>query len=383
MRFSTRAVHTGQDPEPGYGATIVPIYPTSVFTYDSPGVNKGYDYARHGNPTRTAFEECMASLEGGAHAVAFASGMAAIDASLRMLRPGDRVVFAEDLYGGTYALATKLLEPMGVEIAFRRLLSSDDLRAAWRPGTRLAWAETPANPIMRIADLAGLAAVAHEYGALLAVDSTFASPYLQNPLALGADLVMHSSTKYIGGHSDLLGGLVVTNDSAIHQHLVTVSRLGGATPSPFDCWLALRGAKTLSLRMREHCANAAELARRLEARSDVECVHYPGLRSHPDHELAARQMAGFGGMLAFDLGSGAEGAQRAREVMSRVRVCVLTGSLGGVETILSHPWTMSHAPLPEAERLARGVGPGLIRLSVGIEDVDDLYEDLDQALAPG
>lgn len=381
MEFSTRAIHAGQEPDPTTGATVTPLYLTSVYTYDTiegySALSKGYDYGRHGNPTRTALETCLASLEGAAHAVAFSSGMAAIDACLRVLKPGDHIVLAEDLYGGTYRLVEQIVRPMGVDASYVDARDPNLVADSLRPNTRMVWVETPTNPLVRLVDLAALAEVAHSRGAWLAVDSTFATPYFQNPLALGTDIVMHSSTKYLGGHSDLVGGALMLNDAELHARLALLSRIAGAIPSPFDAWLTLRGVKTLAVRMREHERVSFAVAAWLEQHPKVSRVYYPGLQSHPQHELAKRQMRGFGGIVAAELKGG---EKAARTVLNSVKVFALTGSLGGVESILSYPAAMSHVAFTPEERRRRGVENGLLRLSVGLEDPADLIADLDQAL---
>lgn len=381
MRFSTRAIHVGQEPDPTTGATVEPLFLTSVYSYDTieayAEVRTGYDYGRYGNPTRTAMEECLASLEGGKHGIAFASGMAAIDAVFRMLRPGDHVVLAEDIYGGTYKLVEELIRPMGVATTYLDLSDASVLSSNLRTETKLVWIESPTNPLIRLVDIAAVSEAAQAVGALVAVDNTFATPYWQNPLALGADIVMHSTTKYLGGHSDLIGGALVMDRDDLQTGLKKVSRISGATPSPFDCWLVLRGMKTLSVRMRQHDQNAMAVARFLEEHPAVSRVHYPGLPSHPQHELAKRQMRGFGGMVAVELKGGREAAHRA---LNGVKVFTLTGSLGGVESIISYPRLMSHIAFSQEERDRRGVTDGLLRLSVGLEDAEDLIADLDQSL---
>jgi cystathionine beta-lyase/cystathionine gamma-synthase len=381
MEFSTRAIHAGQEPDPTTGATVTPLYLTSVYTYDTiegySAVSKGYDYGRHGNPTRTALETCLASLEGAAHALAFSSGMAAIDACLRLVKPGEHILLAEDLYGGTYRLVEEVIRPMGVEAGYVDARDANLVAEAMLPNTRMVWVETPTNPLVRLVDLAALSEVAHARGAWLAVDSTFATPFFQNPLALGVDIVMHSTTKYLGGHSDIVGGALMVNDPELHARLALLSRIGGAIPSPFDAWLTLRGVKTLAVRMREHERVAFAVAMWLEQNPKVARVHYPGLESHPQHALAKRQMRGVGGMVAAEL-KGGEAAARA--VLNHVKVFALTGSLGGVESILSYPWAMSHVTLSPDERRRRGVEDGLLRLSIGIEDPRDLIADLEQAL---
>ncbi len=377
MEFATRAIHAGQEPDPTTGATVTPLYLTSVFTYDEIGKTKGYDYGRHGNPTRTAFETCLASLEGANHALAFSSGMAAIDAAIRLLKPGDHLLLAEDIYGGTFRLVEEITRPAGIEATYADASDPGVFADAIRPNTRLVWIETPTNPLVRLADIAAISDLAHTRGALVAVDNTFATPYFQNPLALGADIVMHSTTKYLGGHSDVVGGALVVNDGGLRDRLYLTSRVAGAIPGPFDCWLTLRGLKTLAVRMREHERNATAIAKWLESHPAVERVHYPGLESHPQHTLAKRQMSGFGGMLAVDLRGGGEAAAK---VLNSVKVFTLTGSLGGVESIISYPAQMSHIALAAEERYRRGISDGVLRLSVGIEDEKDLISDLDQAL---
>lgn len=382
MNFATRAIHVGQEPDPTTGATVEPLYLTAVYSYDTieaySEVRTGYDYGRHGNPTRTALEQCLASLEGARHAVAFSSGMAAIDAALRLLRPGDHAVFSEDIYGGTYKLVEELVRPMGVQVTYSDLSDPSDLSDKVPAGTRLVWIETPTNPLLRLVDIEAVAEVARSRGALLAVDNTFSTPYFQNPLALGADIVMHSATKYLGGHSDLVGGALVMDRDDLRAEIAKVSRIAGAIPSPFDCWLTLRGIKTLPVRMREHDRNAMAVAHFLEEHPAAARVHYPGLPSHPQHALAKRQMRGFGGMLAVELKGGGEAARRA---LNAVKIFTLTGSLGGVESIISYPRLMSHVALSDEERARRGVTDGLLRLSVGLEDAEDLIADLENALS--
>jgi cystathionine beta-lyase/cystathionine gamma-synthase len=381
LQFSTKAIHVGQEPDPTTGSTVPPLYLTSVYSYPTieeyAQVAKGYDYGRHGNPTRTAMESCLAALEGAQYATAFASGMAAVDAALRLLKPGDHLLLAEDIYGGTYRLVEELIKPAGVEASYVDMNDLGVFATALRPNPRMVWIESPTNPLVRMVDIAAVAEAARAHGALVAVDNTFATPYFQNPLALGADLVMHSTTKYLGGHSDLVGGALVTNDLELHRKLALVSRVAGAIPSPFDCWLTLRGMKTLAVRMREHERNAFAVAEHLARHPKVLRVHYPGLDSHLQHALAKRQMRGFGGMVAAEVTGGAEGATA---VLNSVKLFALTGSLGGVESILSYPAKMSHAALTPEERKRRGITDGLLRLSVGLEDAADLIADLDQAL---
>ncbi|MDQ3154417.1 MAG: cystathionine gamma-synthase [Actinomycetota bacterium] len=375
--FSTHAIHAGQDPDPTTGSVIVPIHATSTYAQDGVGgLRDGYEYSRTGNPTRTALETCLAALEGGRHGRAFASGMAATDAVLRATcRPGDHVVIPNDAYGGTFRLIDKVFRHWGLEHTPVPLSDVDAVRAALRPTTRLVWCETPTNPLLTIADIAALAGVAHEGSARLVVDNTFASPYLQTPLALGADLVLHSTTKYLGGHSDVIGGAVVTDDGALDEQLAFLQNGAGAVPGPFDAWLTLRGVKTLAVRMERHCDNAERLVAALQAHPRVTGVHYPGLAEHPGHEVAAKQMRRFGGMVAFTV---AGGAQAALDVCARTRLFVLAESLGGVESLIEHPGRMTHASTAGSQL---EVPEDLVRLSVGIEDAEDLVTDLLAALA--
>ncbi len=375
--FATRAIHAGQDADPATGATVVPIYATSTYTQEAPGKHKGYDYSRSGNPTRTALETCLAALEGGECGLAFASGLAATTAVLSVLRPGDEVVAAADLYGGTYRLLEGVFKPWGLVIHYTDDSSPASFSRLLTPKTKLVWIETPTNPLLQLLDIAALAELAHKAGALLAVDNTFASPYLQQPLALGADLVIHSTTKYLGGHSDVVGGAVIGKRELL-QPIAFYQNAAGGVPGPFDAFLTLRGIKTLAIRMERHCANARQLADWLTKQPQVERVYYPGLPRHPGHELARRQMRDFGGMISIRLKGGAEAARR---FLTRTRLFSLAESLGGVESLVCHPATMTHASIPVEIRQARGVDDGLIRLSVGIEDVADLQEDLRGALA--
>jgi cystathionine gamma-lyase len=375
--FSTRAIHAGQDPEPATGAVTVPIYATSTYAQAAPGQHKGYEYSRTANPTRTALESCLAALEGGERGLAFASGLAASTAVLSVLRPGDEVVAAADLYGGTYRLLERVLKPWGLVPRYTEETSAASFARLVSSRTRLVWIETPTNPLLQVLDIAAIAEVTHKAGAVLAVDNTFASPYLQQPLRLGADLVVHSTTKYLGGHSDVIGGAVV-GPAELLGPIAFYQNAAGGVPGPFDAWLTLRGIKTLALRMERHSANARRLAEWLAGQPQVERVYYPGLPSHPGHELARRQMRDFGGMVSIRLRGGAEAARR---FLPRTRLFSLAESLGGVESLVCHPATMTHASIPVELRLARGIDDGLIRLSVGIEDGDDLQEDLRQALA--
>lgn len=378
MRFSTRAIHVGQDADPTTGATIVPIYQTSTFTQAGPGEHKGFEYSRSGNPTRRALEECLASLEGADFGLAFASGLAAETGVLSILRPGDHVVAGQDLYGGTVRLLTSVLGPMGVETTFVDTTVPGTLAAALESRTRIVWVETPSNPLLRVTDIRLAAEAAHQAGAILIVDNTFATPYLQRPLDLGADVVVHSTTKYIGGHSDVVGGAVLLSDPCLRDQIAFYQNAAGGVPGPFDSWLVLRGLKTLAVRMRSHCSNAAQVATLLEASPGVDAVYYPGLLSHPDHRLAETQMNGFGGMVSLRLSGGRAAADR---FLRSLRLFSLAESLGGVESLACYPAEMTHASLPEADREARGISGGLVRLSVGIEDVEDLLDDVRQALS--
>lgn len=378
MRFATRAVHAGQAAEPTTGATITPIYQTATFTQLELGRHLGYEYSRTGNPTRTALEACLASLEGGAWGLAFASGMAATSAVAGLLRPGDHVVASDDLYGGTYRLFERVLANYGVAFTYVAGAGARAYRAALRSNTRMVWLETPTNPLLKLVDIAAVAEVTREAGATLVVDNTFASPYFQRPLQLGADLVVHSTTKYVNGHSDVVGGVVVGQAEELREAIAFYQNAAGGTPSPFDAWLVLRGVKTLPLRMREHEHNAKAVAAFLDGQTGVRRVYYPGLPSHPQHDLARQQMSGFGGMVSLEVEGGYEGARR---FLGRLRVFALAESLGGVESLACHPATMTHGAIPEGERLARGITPGLVRLSVGIEDAEDLIDDLRRALA--
>jgi cystathionine beta-lyase/cystathionine gamma-synthase len=357
---------------------MTPVYLTSTYVQEAPGVHHGYEYARVSNPTRTALEQNLAALEGAAHGVAFASGVAATDAILKTLRPGDHVVSTNDLYGGTFRLMTQVFAPFGLAFTFLDLSDPGAVEAALRPETKLLWIETPTNPLLRIFDIARLAEIARARGVAVAVDNTFASPYLQQPLALGADLVMHSTTKYLGGHSDVVGGAVLTSDDGWAERLRFLVKSAGAAPGPMDCFLLLRGTKTLHLRMERHCANAAAVARFLREHPAVADVRWPGFEDHPGHDVARRQMRGFGGMVSFTLKDDA--AETADRVMAATRVFSLAESLGGVESLISHPATMTHASIPAETRRAAGLTDSLIRLSVGVEDEADLLADLDQAL---
>ncbi|GAB2746564.1 cystathionine gamma-synthase [Amycolatopsis magusensis] len=375
--FETRAIHAGQEPDPRTGAVIVPIYQTSTYAQDGVGGTRegDYEYSRTANPTRTALEQALASLEGGRHGLAFASGMAATDAVLRtLLRPGDHLVLGDDAYGGTFRLIDKVLTHWGVEYSVAHLSDLDEVRAAIRPETKLVWCESPTNPLLGIADIAALSGLAHSAGARLVVDNTFATPYLQNPLSLGADLVLHSTTKYLGGHSDVVGGAVITNEDELRERLFFMRNTSGAVPGPFDAFLTLRGIKTLAVRMERHCDNAELIANALVAHPKVAKVYYPGLPEHPGHEVAAKQMRRFGGMVSF---THADGEQAALDTAARTELFILAESLGGIESLIEHPGRMTHASVVGS---TLQVPAELLRLSVGIEDSRDLLDDLLKAL---
>lgn len=375
--FSTRAIHAGQDADPATGATVVPIYATSTFTQAAPGQHKGYEYSRSGNPTRTALETALAAIEEGERGLAFASGLAASTAVFAaLLRPGDEVAASADLYGGSFRLLERVFKPWGLTARYTDDSSPAGFEAIITPKTKLVWIETPTNPLLQILDIAAIAGVAHRHGVKLAVDNTFASPYLQQPLKLGADLVVHSTTKYLGGHSDVVGGCVVGGKDLL-EPVKFYQNAAGGVPGPFDAYLTLRGLKTLAVRMDRHCDNAVSLADWLTKQPQVARVYYPGLPDHPGHAVARKQMRSFGGMISLKLHGGADAARR---FLSRTHLFSLAESLGGVESLVCHPATMTHASIPKDVREARGVDEGLIRLSVGIEDAADLRADLQHAL---
>lgn len=378
MKFSTKAIHVGSEPDPATGAVTVPIYQTSTYAQEGLGKHKGYEYARTQNPTRFALERNLAALEGGTAAFAFASGMAAITALMHaLLEKGDHVVVSDNTYGGTFRLFEYVLKKYGLEFSYVDTSVVENIERALRPATRMVFLETPTNPVMVLTDIGAASEIAHRAGVKVAVDNTFMSPYFQRPLELGADIVIHSTTKYLNGHSDGVGGAVIVADEEDALKLKFVQNAAGAIISPMDAWLVLRGIKTLPLRMRQHDANGRAVAAFLSEHPKVERVHYPGLPSHPQYELACRQMSGFGGMISFDVGS----LEKARTVLESVRLCSLAESLGGVETLISHPATMTHAIVPPQERQRLGITDGLVRVSVGCEDVEDIIADLDQALA--
>lgn len=379
LRFGTLAVHAGQEPDPSTGAIMTPIYQTSTYVQAAPGEHKGHEYSRVTNPTRTALERNLAALEGADAGICFASGVAALDAILKSLRPGDHVVASNDMYGGTFRLMRQVFEPFGLRFSFVDMTEVANVEAALTPATRLLWIETPTNPLMHIVDIEAVASLAKAHGVDVAVDNTFASPYLQQPLALGADMAMHSSTKYLGGHSDVIGGVVCTSRKDWEEKLRFQIKSAGAAPAPMDCFLTLRGTKTLHLRMERHCENARRLADFLDSHAKVGKVLYPGLSSHPGHDIARKQMRDFGGMLSFQLAD--DSMDNALKVLTGTRVFALAESLGGVESLINHPASMTHASVPREERIKAGLADTLIRLSVGVEDDDDLIEDLDRALA--
>ncbi|MES2629448.1 MAG: cystathionine gamma-synthase [Bacteroidota bacterium] len=379
MKFATKAIHAGQEPDPSTGAIMTPIYQTSTFVQASPGNHKGYGYARGKNPTRTALEGCLAALENANHALCFSSGQGAEDAVAKLLRPGDEVITGNDLYGGTYRMFTKIFAHYGIKFHFIDLSNPANIEQYVNANTKLLWVETPTNPTMQIVDIEGCAAISKKHNLIFAVDNTFASPYLQNPLDMGADIVMHSATKYLGGHSDVVMGTLMTNDTKLHEQLAFIANSCGATPGPMDSFLVLRGLKTLHLRMDAHCANGREVAHFLKNHPKIEKVYWPGFEDHPNHHIAKKQMRDFGGMISIVL-KGAD-MQETFRIASSFHVFSLAESLGGVESLINHPATMTHASIPKEERENAGVVDNLLRLSVGVEHIDDLIDDLKQALS--
>jgi cystathionine beta-lyase/cystathionine gamma-synthase len=378
MKPATRFIHAGAEPDPSTGAIMTPIYQTSTYVQAAPGEHKGFEYARSQNPTRKALETALAEIENGKFGLAFSSGVAATDAVIKLLQPGDEVIAANDMYGGTYRLFTKVFEKFGIRFVFVDTTNASNVASAITPQTKLIWIETPTNPLMNITDITAVAAIAKKAGVLLCVDNTFASPYLQNPLDFGADIVMHSSTKYLGGHSDVIQGALIMNDESLRDQLYFIQKSCGAVPGPMDCFLVLRGIKTLHLRMERHCLNGQLIAQFLRSHPKVERVYWCGFEDHPNYDIAKRQMRGFGGMMSFTLKDDSEAA--ARHVLSSTKLFSLAESLGGVESLINHPASMTHASIPRAERLKNGLTDGLIRLSVGCEDAADLIEDLKQAI---
>ena len=377
MRFETRAIHDGQNPDPSTGAIIVPVYQTSTYQQDAIGRHKGYEYSRTGNPTRKALEDALASLEGGKYGLAFASGVAATTAVFNLLKKGDHIIAGSDIYGGTYRLLERVFKRWGLETTYVDADNLDDLRKAFQQNTRLIWIETPTNPLLKIVDIKELSKIAKSQNMLLAVDNTFASPYFQRPIELGADIVVHSITKYLSGHSDIIGGAIITSDEKIYMDLKFYQNTAGAVPGPWDCWLVLRGIKTLAIRMREHEKNALYLAKYLEKHPSVERIYYPGLPSHDQYNLAKQQMSGFGGMISLELKGGFPAVE---EFISKLKLFLLAESLGGVESLVCYPPKMTHSAISAEERIKRGIKDNLVRLSVGIENKLDLKEDLENAL---
>ena len=378
LQFATRAIHVGQEPEPATGAITVPIYQTSTFAQSAPGVHKGYDYSRTDNPTRTALHRGLASLESANYCLAFSSGMGAATTAMLLFNRGDHIVCSRDVYGGTYRLFRRVLQNFGLTFSFVETSSIKEVERVMTRHTRLVWIESPTNPLLRITDIRAAAEMTHRQGALCLVDNTFASPFFQRPLALGADLVLHSTTKYLAGHADEVGGAICLNDRSLYERLKFLQNAAGATPGPFDCFLTLRGLKTLALRMREHEKNATQIANFLKDHPRVRRVHYPGLSDHPGHEIAAAQMDGFSGIVSFEV---KRGLAEARRVLGRLKIFKIAESLGGVESLVELPAVMTHASIPKEERARGGLEDGLIRLSVGIEAVEDLVADLKQALS--
>ena len=378
LKLDTKIIHAGATPDPSTGAIMTPIYQTSTYVQTAPGQHKGYEYARSQNPTRKALEDAFAIIENGKYGLAFSSGVAATDAVIKLLSPGDEVIAANDMYGGTYRLFTKVFEKFGIKFIYVDTTNVDNVAAAITSKTKLIWIETPTNPLMNITDIEAIAVVSKQAGAILCVDNTFASPYLQNPLNLGADIVMHSATKYLGGHSDVIQGALIMNDTTLRDQLYFIQKSCGAVPGPMDCFLVLRGIKTLHVRMQRHCENGAKIAHYLRSHAKVEKVYWPGFEDNAGYEIAKKQMRDFGGMISFTLKDNS--IEAANKVLSSTTIFALAESLGGVESLINHPASMTHASIPREERIKNGLADGLIRLSVGIEDADDLIEDLKQAI---
>lgn len=379
MKFGTKVIHAGIEPDPGTGAVMTPIYQTSTYAQESPGIHKGYEYARTQNPTRSVLEKNLAALENGTDAICFSSGLAAMDAILKMLKPGDEIISTNDLYGGSYRLMVRIYEKYGIKAHFVGMNNPAIVEAAINENTKLLWIETPTNPMLNIVDIEAVCAIAKKHKVLACVDNTFASPYLQNPLDLGADMVLHSATKYLGGHSDVVHGAVIVKDEALASELRFIQNAAGAVPGPQDCFLILRGIKTLHLRVERACQNAERIAAYLKSHSKVNKVYYPGFEDHPNHAIAKKQMRHFGGMVSFDLHT--DTLEFATNVLSNTHYFTLAESLGGVESLIGHPASMTHASIPREERMKVGLTDSLIRLSVGVEDVEDLINDLEVALA--
>ena len=378
MKPGTKFIHAGVVPDPTTGAIMTPIYQTSTYVQEAPAQHKGYEYARSQNPTRTALEAAFAAIENGNYGLAFSSGVAATDAVIKLLQPGDEVIAANDMYGGTYRMFTKIFAKFGIKFHYINMQDANNIRQYINQNTKLIWTETPTNPLMNICDIAAIAAIAKENKVLLCVDNTFASPYLQNPLDLGADIVMHSVTKYLGGHSDVIQGCLVMNDKDLREQLYFIQKSCGAVPGPMDCFLVLRGIKTLHIRMQRHCENGEKIAHFLRSHPKVGKVYWCGFEDHPNYAIAKKQMRGFGGMMSFTLKD--DSVETAKKLLSSTRIFALAESLGGVESLINHPASMTHASIPREERIKNGLTDSLIRLSVGIEDVEDLMEDLNQAI---
>ncbi len=378
MKIATRFIHAGAEPDPSTGAIMTPIYQTSTYVQDAPGKNKGYEYARSQNPTRKALEDAYAIIENAKFGLAFSSGVAATDSVMKLLNPGDEVIAANDMYGGSYRLFTKVWERFGIKFIYVDTSDAENVQAAVTANTKLIWIETPTNPLMNISDIEAIAAISKAASALLCVDNTFASPYLQNPLDYGADIIMHSATKYLGGHSDVIQGALMMNNAELREKLYFIQKSCGAVPGPMDCFLVLRGIKTLHVRMKQHCENGEKIAHWLHNNPKVSKVYWPGFEDSPGHAVAKKQMRGFGGMISFELKD--DNIEAANKVLSSTHLFSLAESLGGVESLINHPAVMTHASIPREERIKNGLTDGLIRLSVGIEDVDDLIEDLNQAI---
>ena len=378
MKPGTKFIHAGAEPDPSTGAIMTPIYQTSTFVQEAPATHKGYEYARSQNPTRTALESAYAQIENGKFGLAFSSGVAATDAVMKLLQPGNEVICGNDMYGGTYRLFSKVFERFGIKFHYVNMQEANNIRQYINENTKLIWAETPTNPLMNICDIAALAKIAKEHSLVLCVDNTFASPYLQNPLDLGADIVMHSATKYLGGHSDVIQGALMMNDQKLRDDLYFIQKSCGAVPGPMDCFLVLRGIKTLHVRMQRHCENGRKIAEFLRNHDKVGKVYWCGFEDHPNHDIAKKQMRDFGGMMSFELKD--DSVDEAKRVLSSTHLFSLAESLGGVESLINHPASMTHASIPREERIKNGLSDSLIRLSVGIEDADDLIEDLRQAI---
>src|SRR5215203_4329631 len=378
MKLGTKFIHAGVEPDPTTGAIMTPIYQTSTYVQEAPAQHKGYEYARSQNPTRTALEAAFAAIENGKYGLAFSSGVAATDVVIKLLKPGDEVIAGSDMYGGTYRLFSKVFEKFGIKFHYINMQDANSIRQYVNGNTKLIWIETPTNPLMNITDIAAVASIAKEHSALLCVDNTFASPYLQTPLDLGADIVMHSATKYLGGHSDVIQGALMMNSQELKDQLYFIQKSCGAVPGPMDCFLVLRGIKTLHLRMQRHSENGRQIAQWLRNHSKIGKVYWPGFEDHPNHDIAKKQMRDFGGMISFELKN--DSVDEAKRVLSSTKLFSLAESLGGVESLINHPASMTHASIPREERIRNGLSDSLIRLSVGIEDVDDLIEDLQQAI---